>query len=226
MAAQSFRTEAFYKGMELQSSRQQFGSIFPQLWRSAFLVSNELKRRKWVVITIDNDDVFYLGDHPAVLQRTENPTAGGELGFDIPGVEAYLPLAPKCALYMPCVSISDQIISGYQNAIWMHRQVRSAALRGTTVPGTNSDLLHLSQRAMRDTHALHQALTTGVAITAVSKNVENLNYLQCAWAHMAVYSSRQDFAFARRLFDESPQYRQTPRTSLGILPGPLNLRRK
>src|SRR5204862_3531118 len=39
----------------------------------------------------------------------------GQLGFGIEGVEAFLPLTPKCALYMPCVSVSTQIIQGYEN---------------------------------------------------------------------------------------------------------------
>jgi hypothetical protein len=217
MAAQSFRTEAFNKGLELRSSRQQFGSIFAQLWRSAFLVSAEIERRKWVVMAIDHDDVFYLGDQPVVLQYTENPSVGGELGFDIQGVEAFLPLTPKCALYMPCTSTSQEIISGYETVLWMHRRIRSAVLKGTTIAGTNSASLHLSQRVMRKAHALYQALTTGVAFTAVSENVENLNYLQCAWAHMAVYSNRRDFTFAKRVLRESPQYRKTPKARLATV---------
>src|SRR5260370_7774815 len=52
MAAQSFRTDAFYKGMELGSSRQQFGPIFVELWRSAFLVSAEIPRRQCAVMQI------------------------------------------------------------------------------------------------------------------------------------------------------------------------------
>ncbi len=44
--------------------------------------------------------------------------------------------------------------------------------------------------------------------------IENLNYLQCRWAHRAIYSNRRDFAFARRVFRENPQYRTMPKTSL------------
>jgi hypothetical protein len=216
MAAQSFRTEAFYRGMEVQVSREQFGLIFAELWRSAFLVSNEVERRKWVVMTIENDDVFYLGDHPVVLQRTENPADGEGLGFDIQGVEAFLPLSPKCALWMPCTSISDQLISGYENAVTMHRQIRSAALTGATLPWTSSDTLHLTQRVMRDTFDLYEALTKGIAITPMSENIENLNYLQSSWAHSAIYSNRRDFSFAKRMLQKSPQYRKPPKTSIEI----------
>jgi hypothetical protein len=117
IAAQSFRTEAFYKGMELGLSRHKFGTVFAQLWRSAFWVSANIISRKWAVITIDHDDVFYLGDHPVVLQNTANPSANEDLGLDIEGVEALLPLAPKCALYMPCPATSREIISGYEKSL-------------------------------------------------------------------------------------------------------------
>jgi hypothetical protein len=32
-------------------------------------------------MVIDTDEVFYLGDNPVVLQRTENPKDGSNLGF-------------------------------------------------------------------------------------------------------------------------------------------------
>jgi hypothetical protein len=212
-AAQSFRTEAFYKGLDPDLSRQEFGTVFGQLWRSAFIVSAEIERRRWAVMKIEHDDVFYLGDHPVVLQDTENPSAAGQLGFDVQGVEAFLPLSPTCALYMPCTSISEQIITGYENALWMHRRTRSAALRGQHLVGTDEQSLQLSQRVMRNSHALYQALTTGVAFAAAPENVENLNYLQCAWAHAAVYSNCRDFSFAKQVFSQTPQYRKTPRVA-------------
>src|SRR5260221_8418987 len=99
----------------------------------------------------------------------------------------------------------------------MNEQLCSAALSGVTVPGTDSSPLDLTQRVLRNSHALYQAFTKGVAITAAPENIENLNYLQGAWAHAAIYSNRRDFTFAKRVFRESPQYRKAPRSSLGIL---------
>ena len=202
MTAQSFRTKAFYKGMEFGVPRERFGPIFAQLWRSAFLVSNEIERRKWVVMTIEADDVFYLGDNPVVLQRTENPSAGGELGFDIEGVEVFMPVTPKCALYAPCISTSEEIISGYEHGVRLRQQALFAAMAGIKIPEADLGSLQLARRVVRDSSDLYQSLTNGVAISANQKNVENLNYLQCAWAHTAVYSNRGDFAFAKRVFRE------------------------
>jgi hypothetical protein len=211
MAAQSFRTEAFYKGQSHQPPRQEFGAAFSELWRSSFVISGEIARRHWALMVIESDDAFYLGDNPVVLQRTENPKDGSGLGFDVEGVEAFLPLSPHCALYLPCRSTSEQIITGYENALAVHRAVRSAALRG--VPGGSNEL-ELSQRVIRQSHDLYQSLTTGSALTAIAPYVENLNYLQCAWAHSAIYSHRKDFTFAGRVFRENPQYRSVPKTML------------
>jgi hypothetical protein len=214
MAAQSFRTESFSKGLELPLSRQESGPIFAQLWRSAFLPSAEIMRRKWVIMAIDHDDVFYLGDHPVVLQHTEKPPTDKELGFDIQGVEAFLPLAPKCALYMPCASTSQLIISGYEKALEIIRQTE---MRKSILSIEDSELVKMSESLIQNSRALYQSLVAGVTLTVVPENVENLNYLQCLWAHAAVYSNSRDFSFARRVFRENPQYRGTVKVRLAMV---------
>ncbi len=221
MAAQSFRTESFSKGLELPLSRQEFGPIFAQLWRSAFLLSAEIMRRKWVVMVIDHNDVFYLGDHPVVLQHTEKPPADKEMGFDIQGVEAFLPLAPKCALYMPCASTSQLIISSYDNAI---ENVRPREMRKGSLPIEDAELIKVSERVIQNSRALYQSLTTGVTLKSAPENVENMNYLQCVWSHAAVYSNGRDFTFAKRVFRENPQYRNTVKVRLARADGETDQR--
>jgi hypothetical protein len=146
-----------------------------------------------------------------VLQRTDNPRDGSHLGFDVAGVEAFLPLAPHCALYMPCRTTSEERIARYEAALDLHRVVRSAALRGH--PGGGEEL-RIAQLVISRLDPLYQALTTGVALPSQPEHVQNLNYLQCSWAHSAVYSDRREFAFARRVFRENPHYREVTTTSL------------
>src|ERR1700680_1535500 len=85
-----------------------------------------IANRHWVLMVATGNDTFDLGDNPAVLQRTDNPRDGSQLGFDVAGVEAFLPLAPHCALYMPCRTISEERIERYHAALDLHRVVRSA----------------------------------------------------------------------------------------------------
>ena len=211
MAAQSFRTKAFYEGLVDRPNRQEIGRIFKELWDSAFVTSSEIARRHWALMVIEGDDIFYLGDNPVVLQRTENPKDGSNLGFDVAGVEAFMPLSPKCALYMPCRTTSEDRIARYNAAIELHRVVRSAAFLG--LPGGSTEL-QTAQLVISRLHPLLQAFRAGSPIAAAQENIDNLNYLQCSWAHAAIYSNRNDFTFARRVFRENPQYRTVPKTSL------------
>ncbi|HEY8332892.1 MAG TPA: DUF4238 domain-containing protein [Tardiphaga sp.] len=211
VTVQSFRTEAFYKGLGSESPRHEFGSFFRRLWESAFILSAMIEARHWALMVIENDDIFYLGDQPVVLQRTHDPKNGSNLGFDVKGVEAFLPLSPKCALYLPCRSVSHKIIARYHAAMSLHKAVRTAVFRG--VSGEAAEL-KMAQETIRLTHELYQAFTTGSPIKAQKPHIENLNYLQCSWAHAGIYSNRRDFTFARHVFKKSPQYRSTPNTRL------------
>jgi len=211
IAAQSFRTKAFYEGLSVKMDRDAFASKFSLLLDGIEILAAEIARRHWVLMVATGDETFYLGDNPTVLQRTDNPRDGSQLGFDIAGVEAFLPLTPRCALYMPCRTTSEERVARYNAALDLHRVVRSAALRGQ--PG-GGDELRLAQLVISRLDPLYQAMTTGVALTAQPEHVENLNYLQCSWAHSALYASSRGFTFARHVFRENPQYRETPTTSL------------
>ena len=166
VAAQSFRTEAFYKGLGSPTARRNFGPIFAELWRSAAMLSAEVKRRKWLPMVIKHDDVFYLGDHPVVLQHTETPDASKLLGFDIEGVEAFMPLSPKCVLYMPCASVSRQIIGGYEDALAAPENLRRANEVGAVTDIADADFLALAQTVLKRSGLLYKSLTEGVALVA------------------------------------------------------------
>jgi hypothetical protein len=213
MAAQSFRTEAFYRGFDGSITRNAFGEIFAQAWRSAFIVADELYRRHWALMEAVGETFFYLGDSPLVLQRTENPSDGSGLGFDVSGVEAFLPLSPRFALYMPCRFVSDQIIEGFANA--------KAVSQGAPTTELGREL---AQKILSEHSPLHVALTTGVALPCLTENIENLNYLQCSWAFSAVYSHERRFDFARKVFRETPQFRQAPKVSMIGIGRPLERR--
>jgi hypothetical protein len=211
VAAQSFRTKAFYEGLSAKMDRNAFAGKFSLLFDGITILAADIARRHWALMIASGEEAFYLGDNPTVLQRTDNPRDGSQLGFDVGGVEAFLPLASQCALYMPCPTTSGERIARYDAALDLHRVVRSAALRGH--PG-GGDELRIAQLVISRLDPLYQAMTTGVALQAQAEHVQNLNYLQCSWAHSALYSNRRDFAFARRVFRENPQYRDVPTTSL------------
>ena len=141
----------------------------------------------WVITTV-------------VLQQRKIRGSRKELGFDIDGVEAFLPLSPKCALYMPCTSVSQQIISGYECALAAPENIRRAEASGVETAIDHTEMLKVAERVIHNSRELYRSLTEGMPFIAVPRNVENLNFLQCSWAHTAVYSNCGDFAFAKDVF--------------------------
>jgi hypothetical protein len=212
VAAQSFRTKAFYEGLTDKPSRVAFGTTFEMLWHSSVVAAAEIARKHWALMVIENsEEVFYLGDNPVVLQRTRDMKDGTDLGLDVPGVEAFLPLSPKCALYIACHSASNEIINRYEAAMAVHRLVRLAVYTG--VPG-GSQQLRDAQATIRRSYNIYKAFVEGAPLVADQANIENLNYLQCSWALNAIYSNRKEFSFARLVYRKSPQYRNAVRTSI------------
>jgi hypothetical protein len=213
VAVQSFRTEAFREGLG-SIPEGELGALFEQLWQSTFLVSNNIKARKWALMAIDGNEVFYLGDQPVVLQHVEKPSDALSLGFDVERVEAYLPFTPKLALYMPCAKTGAEIISGYELSAKLYRRAQEVMLIGDNLEEVNSMNMPLVKRIFFEHKSLYESLTAGSRFSSLAENIENLNYLQCSWAHQSIFSNTKDFSFAKTVFAKTPQYRGTMRTSV------------
>lgn len=217
VAAQSFRTDAFYQSLGDSLTHDQYGAVFAQLWRSASVVSEEVLGRRWVLMSIEGDEVFYLGDQPVVFQNTDHDNKGLEMGFGIAGVEALMPLSPKCALYMPCKATAETVISGYQLATLNSARIRRVRSLGNIPENVLQQYEEVGKRILQNQRELYEALTVGRGLVAEPANVENLNALQCEFAHAAIYSCRRDFSFAQKVFAQTPQYRPAPRARLGMV---------
>ena len=205
VAAQSFRTEAYRLGFQPDPANPDIGSAIEMLIEDIDQLAGLVFARDWVLLTVnEGDQPFYLGDNPVVLQATENPEKARELGLDMDGVEAFLPLSPRCALYMICAKIGKEIVEGYRNAL----RISVAELSGIELEDFEvRQALPIARRTLQSAEPLYQAIVNGIPLPASSENVENFNYLQCAWASSGVYSNCSDFSFAERVFRENPQYR-------------------
>lgn len=209
LSVQSFRTSSFFAGAAALSVEAR-GKIFTSVLRSAGLTQRELLSRKWVLMKIEDEHTFYIGDHPITFQNTENPSKSGQLGFDIVGVEAFFPLTPKLALYIPHQSTSDELTRGYANARSLMAEAAEAAMRGVPHPMANPEGLALLRSVIINGARLDDAFNLGIPITASNENVINFNYLQIMFSHRFVFSSSDNFSFADQVLIENPQYKKVP----------------
>lgn len=205
IAAQSFRTEAYRNGLLATDGRTDLASAWHRIWESLPHLTAMIERQSWSVMETIPTIPFYLGDNPVVLQSTEQPGDAMEIGLDVPGIEVFFPLSPTLALYLPCPAISRAIIDGFHTALTMSSWLLE---RSALQSRGERDAIELAEKAITSSGSLYRSLTQGIAFAADPENVENLNYLQCAWASSALYSSRSDFSFAKRVFRENPDYRK------------------
>lgn len=204
VAAQAIRTDAYRLGLRARRKQYDVGAALDTQLSDIELLANFIRRRKWALMVTSSDKPFYLGDNPVVLQDTEHPGRAGELGLDMDGVEVFMPLSPMCALYMLCPSIGGDIEDGYLDAL----RIVTANLGGIAIAKFDVEkALPIAQRTLESAGPLYRAITSGAALNVDADNVENLNYLQCAWASSGVFSNNSDFTFAKRVFRENPQYR-------------------
>ena len=211
VAAQSFRTEAYRKGLSASSAKYDVGQVIDLLLSDLQTIAEFVAARRWALLVTTDYNPFYLGDNPVVLQSTEHPGSAGQLGLDMAGVEAFMPISPMCALYMPCPATGREIVEGYWNAL----RVVTAKLGGIELSDFDiTSTIPISRRVLESAGPMYVSLVRGQALPADPENVENLNYLQCAWASSAVYSNMSDFSFALRVFKENPEYRKSLPVSL------------
>jgi hypothetical protein len=213
-SVQSLRTKSFHVGLEGSGSRAEFGATFSLLLKSALIEAREIRARPLIALLAPQDHPFYLSDHPVTLQHIEDPSSREPLGMDIAGVEMYMPLTPRISLYWLCTRIADEFVSAHSSGEWMHSLIRRSTLGGMSMPGLDQiSLLDLQSSMVRIT-PMRNAIVLGSGLNASKEVIENANYLQCVRAHSAIFSNTNDFAFARRVFGENPQYRGVPRVGL------------
>lgn len=213
IAIQSFRTKSFFDGLSLSTISER-RALFAELLRSAFLIQNKLETRDWFLMPSAPGTKYYIGDHPVTLQYLEDPGQGQQLGIGMPGVEVFFPMSPTLSLWIPPQEITDEIVSSYENACKIHREVRHAALNGMRHFMANPLGIAALQRAIFSGKKFHQAKYNYAPIVAEKENMENFNSLQIMFSSKEVYSCDGDFEFALRVLNETPSFAATLRTSL------------
>jgi hypothetical protein len=184
VAAQSFRTDAYRLGLRQFGGFRDIGSAVSAMIDSIEPLSMLIAQRHWGLMRSSKGERFLLGDSPLILQRTENPSDGGSLGFDVPGVEALIPLSPRFALWMPSSEIGEAIVNGYWQAL---RTVIGSLFCDEYYKLVTPEHFAVAERCLQTGHSLYRALRLGDAFDAEPDNVINLNAQQIFFASAQVY---------------------------------------
>lgn len=142
-------------------------------------IVESLQRKQLLLFQAADEGTFWISDNP-VVQHNSFPY--GELGFESPGIEVYMPIAHNRVIAFLCPSIASKLRDiANQSSIRDDGDTRTAIVRG---------------------------LETGKPIQLTADAAVFLNMLQITQSSRFIYSSRNDFTLARAMISHDPGLRQ------------------
>jgi hypothetical protein len=156
-----------------------------------------------------------LGDSPVVMSNSTDHGPYGNIGFEVEGIELYLPVAPDLAIGFWCptlVSMMEAALKQCENSL---RNTAAAALFGVgpevlKLRRMRADLASREQRIRQE--LAH--IGAGTPVRWDSSNLDYVNSLQVAQAERHILSHDGDFALVRRMIADNPALRGGPRSML------------
>lgn len=163
--------------------------------------------KRWFLMRAEGDLDFFIGDHPVVLHNDRKFGPYGNLGLAVPGIQIYMPVAPRLTLAMWCPTIFEEMAKGHrEHEALRARAGRNRAERRATMSRGGPHLRELEVEARRRRRRFAPA-SSGGTIPCDDENVTMLNSLQVLHASRFVMSQSGNFALAERMFADNPAFR-------------------
>ena len=151
--------------------------------------------KHWVLLGAPAKDPFVLGDHPLAMHNARpSNDIWGNIGLMVPGIEIYFPISPVRALAMWCPTIRDEL---------RRYAIGIRALRRSNMPQSKEQ----ENEFATILEAAH-AMESGSVLHYKPENIKHFNSLQIIHAESLVFSSRDDFDFARLVVAQSDELRR------------------
>jgi hypothetical protein len=155
---------------------------------------------------------IYISDNPLVLHNQKDHGPYGNIGLAVPGIEIYYPLSPELILAFMCRTTLAEIQQGGTNARSSLASAYAAAFKnGTLFLPSESSALKKAKLEIDSAEAYRIMLVERRLVPVSNEGLEYVNSLQVMWAHRFVAARRKDFAFAEKVLQEKPHWRDHPR---------------
>jgi len=184
------RDQILHRLQENGVNVERFGEFFPvdpeetKKFSFSFLgshltdIAEAVANKKLILMGTTSDKPFYLGDNPVVLHNSAPPKFFGNTGFEVEGIEIYMPLSNTLTLAAYCPTLVDR----FKN------DLARATMTASIGNGQANKILSFLSAVDRGTlHAIEPAC------------VDFLNSLQVAYAGRFVICPKGDFAVAKEV---------------------------
>lgn len=166
-----------------------------------------LTEKNFFLVKAPEYNKFILGDAPVVLSNSKNFGPHGNIGFQVPGIEVYVPITPRLALAYWCPSLLKEMEEACLNLsktlVWtaMNKvpNERLEEITGETREET-LERVDILRKAILE-------ITDDKLLNYTDENVTYQNCLQVQYASRFLLSDTNNFDLALRMIADDPNYR-------------------
>ena len=153
-----------------------------------------LLSKMWILFKTPPNSYLYISDNPVTRYNRNDFGPYGNLGLLSKGVELNIPISSTLSIGIYCKSYWDELVEAQENAMAIFDKDPIANI--------------LNPRLGAEVGRMLFAVKSGSPLNMDERAVEHLNYLQILQSHRYLYSSKLDYAFARKVLLDSPDIRQ------------------
>ena len=198
----------FLNGPE-EAKRFQFGSIS----KFAPKLSLSLMRKHWLLFQTEPGRPFWISDNPVVMHNEVDRGFLGNIGFDVPGIQIYLPISSTLIVGIWCPAQAGMTLDAVRKANESLERLRQTIRESPAYrPGPVDEIVlgHICGEKMRQHTADAEAIRTGVPLSCNAQNVTFLNWLQVRWAERQILLGRCRFQPCIRHPGQGPAVQASP----------------
>jgi len=156
----------------------------------ALAIAEPISLKPLVLLRAPKSTPMLIGDNPVVASNSLHGSSITGFGLGADGTEIYLPISSRLTLYFMCPMMAAAASKAARNALEMKWRIAS--------PNCVVDDEFL---------AVVEALQSRAPMNASAARVQGLNSLQIACSHRFIYSCRDDFAHARQMIADTPEFK-------------------
>lgn len=166
-----------------------------------------LLEHHWVLLRT-NEKSIWISDCPVVMHNDKTFGPYGNLGFALPGIQIYLPIASDLVLAFWSKDILEEFKKAETDVLKAFRHAQAAYTLGMNV-----DRVALGQ-TLRDFQTelarvrIHIVDIEQGFIDIEAEQIKFLNWLQYVWSNRFIMSSRINFQLAAQIGLEHPELRE------------------
>lgn len=143
-----------------------------------------ISEKNWHLFETDEENPFFISDHPVVLNNEYNFGPYGNLGLGVKGVQVFLPISTTLLLAMFCPSYLRDLYKTKENAIWL---LENSILNDKLINNINSIYKHFED------------FTKTELINLSYENVKFYNSLQISFSEQYIFSKKNDFSLVKEM---------------------------